>query len=224
MRRHCFLFAAKPSRNHPEIVSTSPHRIMLSPRPDFLRARECRRHAPAGNWGCQQRMKYGRTLCVPPVACRAGLLLGGDRRVRFPRFSQVSSRHRTIRACAPRRSSGEGAFPASSFPLRRSPFALGARRRRDALARPCRHAGEPDVWYRLERRSDVFRPRFVGPCFRSAPLSRRQSHQPAQPVVRALHEHGAGAHRSSRHRFGHGEFVCALWPAHLRPRRSAPSR
>jgi hypothetical protein len=45
MRRRCFLFAVKSSRNDPQIVFALPHRIMFSPQRDFLRASECRRHA-----------------------------------------------------------------------------------------------------------------------------------------------------------------------------------
>src|SRR5215813_4428246 len=49
------------------------------------------------------------------------------------------------------------------------------------------------------------------------PLSRRQSDRARQPVVRALHEHGAGAYRPSRHRLRHGQFVRTLRHARLRP-------
>ena len=52
---------------------------------------------------------------------------------------------------------------------------------------------------------------------RGAALYRRQSHRPRQPVVREIHEHGAGAFRSSRHRLGYGALVRELWPARIRP-------
>ncbi len=44
-----------------------------------------------------------------------------------------------------------------------------------------------------------------------------------QPVVRAVHEHGAAAHRPSRHRLRHGEFVRQLRPGAFPGRRSGPS-
>ena len=56
----------------------------------------------------------------------------------------------------------------------------------------------------------------VRPRVRGAPLSRRQSDRPRQPVVRALHEHGAAEHRPSRHRLRHGELVRALRHARFR--------
>ncbi len=68
---------------------------------------------------------------------------------------------------------------------------------------------------------DVGRLRFFECRCRGAPLSRRQSHRSGKPVVRAVHEHGFAAFRLSRHRLGHGEFICPLRPAGHPVRRSA---
>ncbi len=66
----------------------------------------------------------------------------------------------------------------------------------------------PELWRRLRR---------VGPGRGGAALHRRQSHRPQPAVVRALHEHGADALRSSRHGIGHGALVRELRPAHSGP-------
>ncbi len=68
-----------------------------------------------------------------------------------------------------------------------------------------------------QRNGRIQRVRFIGCRRRSAPLHRRQSDRSRQPVVRAVHEHGAAALRSSRHRLRYGEFVRPLRPARLRP-------
>ena len=57
-------------------------------------------------------------------------------------------------------------------------------------------------------------------CRRSAPLDRRQSHRPLQPVVRQFHELRARTHRASGLGVEHGTVVRVLRPAHFR----APGR
>jgi len=102
--------------------------------------------------------------------------------------------------------------------------AVGCRRRAHAFAWPCR---------------------WPMPTCRQAPSSAARAYQaalarrmwvptraatsaairpPRQPVVRALHEHGASGVRLSRHRLGSGALVCQFTVIVCRDRKSAPSR
>ena len=135
-------------------------------------------------------------------------------------FGKVSSSsRRSTRACASRRASRQTSLRIIVIIGTRARIALRARRGANAGARLRRHPGQhdpsanarrPAAWRKSAASASIERRR------RGAPLSRRQSDRPRQPVVRALHEHGAAAHRPSRHRLGHGAFVRELRPARLR--------
>ena len=130
------------------------------------------------------------------------------------------------RARASRRPSCQAALRVSpsSLSAPRARLALGCRRRANEGARPCRRQCQPSVEHLSGGTAHVGRIWFVERGRRSAPLPRRQPDRPRQPVVRALHEHGAAARRSSRHRLGHGELVRTATASVSPDRRSAPSR
>ena len=172
-----------------------------------------------GRWGLgvSKRIEYGSVVCVSPVAssCCAGIVFGGNRRLGHPGFGKVSSRRRAY-AHAHYAASRRAALSLIVIIGTSRAVALGCRCRANAGAWSCRRQCQPRAGTIPAGMSHVRRLRFIRCRRRSAPLYRRQSHRPRQPVVRAFHEHGAGAVRSSRHRLGHGEFVCKLWPARIR--------
>ena len=196
---------------HCRIASCSRHTRI------FIRAPGCRpcTSAPVGNWGCQED-KNGlqlRTLLQSSAFRRSLVALALCSTAIVASVSPASARSHhgagRLRSCASRRPSCQAALRhhrhsrPSRAPSRweRGVAQMQAHGLADANASvPSgavlrRHGGMPSGF----GSSDLV-------C-RSAPLSRRQSDRSRQPVVRALHEHGAAAHRPSRHRLGHGEFV-----------------
>ena len=215
---------------HCRIASCSRHTATFIRRPDVavqLRA--------GGEWGCRwdrgsrglsmvQLSAFRRSLRVALALCS----MASRRRSVIAGLGKVSSQRtaasptRITSAHHARRHLRLSSLPASS---------RGVSRWEPAWRR-CRPRGFAEPMPASRRTSApapggigrVGQLRFVRPRRRSAPLSRRQSDRPRQPVVRALHEHGAAAHRPSRHRLGHGEFVRAATASASPARRSAPSR
>src|SRR5258706_11600524 len=133
--------------------------------------------------GVSKRNEYGSSVCVPPVARRAGVVFGGCRRISHSSFSKVSPRRRAACPCASCRPSCQTALRSSSLPPYRARVALEARRSANTGARL--QAGRCSG-----RHGRLGRVRLVECRRRSSPLYRRQSHPPRKPVVRTLHEHG----------------------------------
>ncbi len=185
--------------------------------------------------GVSKRIKYGSVVCVSPVASYrfssrrcTGVVFGGDRRVGQPGFGKDSLWRGATRSCALRRPTRQAALRFSSLSALRARIALGARHRANADTRLWRNQCQPRLKHGV-RRHGLQRLRIVERCRRGAPLHRRQSHQPRNPVVRTVHEHGFAAHRLSRHGLGRRAFVRKLWPACIRAagrrhRRHGPAR
>jgi len=92
-----------------------------------------------GDWGCHRRNEYGSVSCVPPVACRAGVVFGGDRRISHPSFGKISPWRRAPRSRASRRLSRQTALRSSLLSARCARVAPGCRRGANASARLCRY-------------------------------------------------------------------------------------
>src|ERR1700709_1673664 len=99
MRRIDCFFVMESSRNHPETDSALPHDVLLSPYrnsqyqpgcPFFQASKNA-----AGNGGGSQRNEYGSVGCVSRVAsccCSAGVVCGGDGRIRLSGFGKIPPR------------------------------------------------------------------------------------------------------------------------------------
>ena len=181
--------------------------------------------------GVSQRIEYGSVSCVSPVAsccCRAGVVFGGNRRFSHSGFGKISPRRRAARSRTARSRASlqppcQAASHSSPLSARRTRVALGAWRRANASARLCRHQCQHCLGC-CSAQPGHSAVRLIRCRRRGAPLHRRQSHRPRQPVVRAIHEHGSAAVRSSRHRLGHGAVHSPATASACPARRSAPLR
>ena len=179
---------------------------------------------PAGIGGVTEDQLVCFSHCVPPVACSRWHCVRRHSPFQPPPLQQGP----TTAQGGPRTRMHAGHHAGGTTPIHQHRrmarlIALGCRRRADEFARPCRRQCQPAVEHLLRRRRHVRRLRFVERGRRGAPLHRRQPDRPRQPVVRALHEHGAAALRLSRHRLGHGALVRQATASAYPDRRSAPS-
>ena len=147
-------------------------------------------------------------------------VFGVHRRIRHSGFSTASPWRRAACPRLSRRAPCAAlhpSLPSAHERARRAGIAAWRRCRRAALPMPTQRFVDHDST--LTPPGGMAAPASFGSSNvgrRSAPAPRRQPDRPRQPVVRALHEHGAAAFRLSRHRLGHGEFVRAIRPARLR--------
>ena len=217
----------------PKSISAPPHRILLSPhRQIAYEPPRCRlRHERDRGMGVSQRirvwfscLRFAGRFASLSSPCRAGIVFGWRSSYQPPRLRQDLTTAQAACSCASRRHHARHYAQALIAII----VIIGtcARRRAGSAAwRRCGRSGFADANASLspERERSGRHARRRGGFGsserrrRGAPLSRRQSHRPRQPVVRALHEHGAAAFRLSRHRLGHGAFVRQLRPARLRP-------
>ena len=148
--------------------------------------------------------------------CCAGVVFGGIRRFGHSGFGKVPPRREASRACASRRHHAR-----RHYAHRHYRHMARAHRAGSAAWRKCRRADLRTANASLPSSAfsggmTVRRFRLIEHRRRSAPLHRRQSDRPWQPVVRPFHEHGVAAFRLSRHRLGPGAVVRKLWPARIR--------
>src|SRR5260370_11749076 len=173
MRRNRFLFRHEMIAESPRNRScTAAPRLALAI-PQLAYERRMSALTRRRGLGVSKRNEYGPVVYVPPVACRVGVVFGGNRRISHPGFSKVSSRRRALRSRALRRSSRPAALRLSSLSAHRARIALGCRRGANAAARLCRHPCQPAIEPCFRRHGHVRLVRAIKPPPPTPPLHPR---------------------------------------------------
>src|SRR5216684_4644131 len=135
MRRNRFLFRHEMIAESPRNRSCAAASRLALAIPQLAYERRMSVITSRRELGVSKRNEYDPVVCVAPVACRAGVVFGGNRRVSHPGFGKVSSRRGAARSCALRRSSRPAALRLSSLSAHRARIALECRRGANADAR-----------------------------------------------------------------------------------------